>query len=124
VSTTASVKGRKLVTLYEDWLDAYGSAYEDPESLAALACPNCRAKTLHLRFPLLPEPGDSGGAGNAAFWCSTCLQGILTSRTPIPPWAQALLTDEAAAAAQKFGIPNYRIIPPELDEDHGEVETA
>jgi hypothetical protein len=117
---TIATTRKEPAVLYAEWLDAYESAYLDPESLPDLPCPSCGAKTLQLRFPMLPPAGDSEGAGYAAFWCGTCEQGLMTCRTPIPPWAQWLLTDAEAAAAQKVGIPSYKIIPPVAAEGEGE----
>lgn len=49
---------------YEEWLDAFQQAYRAPDRVSELACPNCGARELRLRFVLY---GNRGHEANAVF---------------------------------------------------------
>jgi hypothetical protein len=66
---------------WNDWVDAYELAYEQPERIATLRCPRCRRTSLNMAF--WKGPGDSN-RGHAAFWCGACLVGIAGLRLTIP----------------------------------------
>jgi len=59
---------------YEEWLDAFQQAYRAPDRVSELACPNCGARELRLRFVLY---GNRGHEANAVFWCDSCLEECL-----------------------------------------------
>lgn len=87
---------------YELWLYAYSEVYEMPSMVSTLACPNCGAHELQLRFVVYDDPE---GAGHAALWCCRCLHGVVVDRSVAPPGGiQVPYGDD--------GIPNYRIVSP------------
>src|SRR5260370_34558917 len=87
---------------FERWLDVYDRAYAAPELLSTLACPNCGAHELALRFVLYGSRTDEG---HAAFWCNNCQHGIALGPSTIPPAGVRVPREQA-------DIPRYRIVPP------------
>lgn len=87
---------------YEQWLEAFNRAYEAPERIAEIACPNCNSKQLALRFVLYRAHAQDG---NAAFWCGHCLFGVALGPSTIPSGGVRVAREDA-------DIPRYRIVPP------------
>lgn len=91
-----------MMALFEQWLEAFQQAYHlPPERISEVACPNCGARSLQLRFVVyLP-----GGEAHMAFWCSDCLQGIALGPSEVPDAYHRIRHEDA-------NIPNYRVVPP------------
>ena len=90
---------------WDDWISAYGTAYEAVPDNPHLPCPNCSHDALRLVFTGNIEQS----VGWAAFWCDNCLQGITVSRTSIPPGAVVRsITDAPEERLPR--IPNYQIV--------------
>lgn len=87
---------------YERWLEAFQGAYRAPDRIAGLACPNCGARELRLRFVIY---GDREDRANAVFWCGSCLEGMPPGPSEIPAGCAAVRHEDA-------GIPDYRVVPP------------
>jgi hypothetical protein len=90
------------VASYEQWLDVFDRAYRDPDQIAALACPNCGARELRLRFVFY---GGRGTGVNAVFWCGNCLEGMPPGPSEVPAACTPVRSEDA-------GVPDYRIVPP------------
>src|SRR5215469_18125822 len=90
------------MTSYEEWLEAFQRAYSAPDRVPELACPNCWAKELHLRF--VTYDNQESGA-NVAFWCGNCLRGIAPGPSDVPTACPRVRHEDA-------NIPNCRIVPP------------
>lgn len=90
---------------FDQWLDAYSSAYDTVPEPSADACPNCGHRCLRLVFT-----GDLDRmVGYAHFWCDNCLQGIGISRTTIPD--DAIVQDIHQPREQREPkIPNYQLV--------------
>jgi hypothetical protein len=67
-----------------------------------LACPNCGARDLHLRFVLY---GSREHEASAVFWCGSCLQGMPPGSSEVPAACTPVRREDA-------DIPNYGIVPP------------
>jgi hypothetical protein len=91
-----------LTASYDQWLEVFQLAYRAPQLVSELACPNCDARELHLRF-LLYE--DQGHEANAVFWCGSCLEGMAPGPSEVPGGCTPVRREDA-------GVPNYRIVPP------------
>ena len=87
---------------FQRWLEAFQLAYEAPERVADLVCPNCGAKKLALRFVIY---GTRENEGHIAFWCDNCLHGVALGPTTIPPGGDGVRREDAH-------IPRYMIVPP------------
>jgi hypothetical protein len=86
---------------YEEWLDKYEEAYLSPDVVPQQRCPNCGAQTLRLVFVVR----DEGSAdGRPAYWCDTCMYGLLLSRITVP--------HGGAKVPESYEVPNYNIVPP------------
>ncbi|MEU8242051.1 hypothetical protein AB0C07_27680 [Actinoplanes missouriensis] len=93
-----------MTATHDQWLEAFGAAYDAVPDPIDLPCPNCGHHRLNLVFT-----GDREElVGYAAFWCDNCLQGIVTSRTIIPE--QSVIRDIHLPADQREPkIPNFQI---------------
>lgn len=87
---------------YEQWLDSYEAAYLFPTQVAEQRCPNCGATTLRLVFVV--DDDDADAEGRPAYWCDTCLHGLLLSRITVPP--------AGTRVPSTYDVPNYTIVPP------------
>lgn len=87
---------------YEQWLDVFQLAYRAPDRVSELACPNCGARELRLRFVLY---GTSEHEVNAVFWCDSCLEGM-------PPGPSELPVTCIPVRPEDVSVPNYRTVPP------------
>jgi hypothetical protein len=90
------------VASYEQWDEAFQRAYEAPDAVGQLVCPNCGARALRLLF-VVEEEGDS--VGRAVFWCGNCLYGLMPNRSPVPPGARTVTDDPE--------VPDYELVLPE-----------
>lgn len=91
-----------LMATYQEWLDAFQRAYRAPDRVSELACPNCGARELRLRFVLY---GRQEREANAAFWCDSCLQGMPPGPSEVPATCTPVRSEDAH-------VPNYRIVAP------------
>jgi hypothetical protein len=87
---------------YDTWVDAYQVAFLNPLDVSVLHCPNCDNDHLHLIFVVRSEHAERG---SAAFWCGTCLKGIVLSPCPVPQDGHREFTDSA-------DIPNFDVVAP------------
>ena len=87
---------------YEQWLEAFNQAYSAPDRIGGLACPNCGARELQLRFVTY---GNREDRANAVFWCGSCLEGMPPSPSQVPVGCATVRHEDA-------GVPNYRVVPP------------
>ena len=87
---------------YEQWLDVFQQAYCAPDRVSELACPNCGARELRLRFVLY---GNQGHEASAVFWCDSCLEGMPPGPSEVPAACTPVRREDAH-------VPNYRIVPP------------
>jgi hypothetical protein len=87
---------------YESWMDAFQQAYESPERVPDLACPNCGYRQLHLKFVIY---GKDESEGHGSFWCANCLQGLALGPCRVPSVADRVPLEAAE-------IPRYKIVPP------------
>jgi hypothetical protein len=87
--------------MHERWLDTYEQAYADPPSVSTMSCPSCGSRSLALTFVV-----EQRGAfrGMSAFWCSSCLRGLLPNTTTVPEGG-------LAAVRGSEQIPDYGLIP-------------
>jgi hypothetical protein len=104
-STDPAGAENPMTATYDQWLDAFSTAYDAVPGPPGNACPNCGHHCLQLVFT-----GDLDGAiGYAHFWCNHCLQGIGISRTAIPD--QAIVQDIRLPRDQRRPeIPNYHLV--------------
>jgi hypothetical protein len=86
----------------ERWLDVFDRAYREPGQISALACPNCGARELRLRFVLY---GSRGIGAYAVFWCGSCLQGLPPGPSKVPAAWTPVRREDA-------GVPDYQVVPP------------
>jgi hypothetical protein len=97
-------------TAFDDWVDTFDTVYATPDSLGSQQCPNCSQKTLRLVLVLHPKSGDRA---TAAFWCDSCLTGIILGRTRVREGLRVIAVDESGSAPpNEPKIPNYRLVPP------------
>lgn len=87
---------------YEQWLEAFQRAYRAPDRTSELACPNCGARELRLRFVIY---GDRQDQANAAFWCGSCLEGLPPGPSEVPVGCAGIRGEDA-------GVPDYRLAQP------------
>lgn len=100
---TVFPEGEELsMASYEQWLDAFQDAYQEPGLVSGLVCPSCGARGLQLRFVLY---GSRERDANAVFWCGNCLQGLPPGPSEVPDGCTPVRREDA-------GIPDYRIVPP------------
>lgn len=90
------------VASYEQWEDALQRAYDAPEAVGELVCPNCGARALRLLF-VVEQDGDA--TGRAVFWCDNCRYGLPPNRSLVPPGGRRVTDDPE--------VPDYKIVPPE-----------
>jgi hypothetical protein len=87
---------------YEDWLQVFQQAYSSPHRVSELACPNCGAHELQLRFVIY---GRRAHRANAVFWCGRCLEGM-------PPGPSEVPAGCAPVRSEDVSVPDYRIVRP------------
>ena len=87
---------------FEQWLQVFNAAYEAPDGVGRLRCPECGANDLVLQFVLY---GKDPHEGRVAFWCNTCHFGIAPGRITVPAGGETVRLEDAH-------IPKYRIVPP------------
>jgi hypothetical protein len=87
---------------YDQWLEAFKRAYRAPDQTAGLACPNCGACKLQLRFVTY---GGREDRASAVFWCDSCLEGMPPRPSQVPAGCATVRHEDA-------GIPNYRVALP------------
>jgi hypothetical protein len=95
---------------YRRWLDVYGSMYAGLPGAVEVACPNCGQHQLRLVFT------GSHGVGFASLWCDSCRWGIAVSRVAIPAGVMVLDPD-LPEPERRAVVPNYRVVPPDEDDD-------
>jgi hypothetical protein len=85
---------------YGDWMDAYQCSYADPRSIVARRCPSCGERQLKMIFIVKIEGAETG---TVAFWCNSCLQGLMPTRAPIPRGGDKILEGLET-------VPNYSFV--------------
>jgi hypothetical protein len=86
---------------FERWLDAFESAYQNPQAVSAVACPACGHQALTMVF-VVEEAGETRAI--VAFWCNDCLRGLPANTTVVPQGTQAVVRGTES-------IPNYDLVP-------------
>jgi hypothetical protein len=81
---------------FEEWLGLWNRAYAHPDQISGLACPNCGARELSLRFVVQTRQDE----GNVAFWCDGCLEGVALGPATVP--ALGRRQDNTTRAFQAF----------------------
>ncbi|MGW7671505.1 hypothetical protein ACWGJX_30930 [Streptomyces sp. NPDC054775] len=89
------------------WLDEYQRIYQRPRSIGSRPCPHCLARALRLVF-VVPSP--EAESGTAAFWCGSCLRGLIPLRAPVPADAERSVEGTEA-------VPNYTLVVDTGDAD-------
>lgn len=82
------------------WLDEYQRACQSPRSIGSRPCPHCLARALRLVF-VVPSPGAE--SGTAAFWCASCLSGLIPLSAPVPDDAERSVEGTEA-------VPDYTLV--------------
>lgn len=101
-----------MASLWEAWVDAYEQVYRALPARSVVVCPSCGDGFVRVSF----TGDDQDRVAYASVWCDSCLNGILISRTRAPVGVP-MIPPGLPAEERRLLIPNYRIIPPEPNED-------
>ena len=82
------------------WTEALEAATRDPLGVGSIPCPGCGARSLRIAF-VVDRPEDTSGV--VAFWCDSCLYGLVPHRGPAP-------ADEPRIVRGTTGVPDYSLV--------------